>query len=162
MKKFFVFLMILAFALIPIAAGPPQMGDVLALSAVQAVTVNSPVFESTFTEVLAIPIEAVYSLVIPARARRGTARTPGANPKTRTAGAPPIDSVAAVAVSAKKGKRTVEKGQIRRFECTAPCYWDQTRYRDAQELGRGQGDVVEFAGPTEIPSDFQFENWREF
>lgn len=159
MKKFIMLTLIaLAFAVIPIAAGPPVQGDILALSAVQAVTVNYILPASIITdEVKAIPIEAVYSLRLSANTRRGTARTPG--DKTRTPGedAPALDT---------KSKNYVPEGETRRFECTTTCYWDQTRYLDADALGRassgGKGDVVEFVGPTEIPANFQFSNWREF
>ena len=55
---------------------------------------------------------------------------------------------------------TIAEGQTRRFRCTRTCYWDSTRYMSEQDAK--QADTVEFTGPGEIPSTFQFDNWEEY
>lgn len=150
MKKGLVFILIavLAFAMVPIAASPPGV------AAPQVLVSDAP----------AIPVDLFVSIPL-ARSRRGS-RSPGSRePKLNTnPGDPPEEGgdPDPELNEPRSGPRAVKAGKTRRFMCVTGCYWDQTRYRTAEELGKDSGDVVEFVGPTQIPPSFQFDNWREF
>lgn len=60
-----------------------------------------------------------------------------------------------------EGERALKEGETRRFRCIRGCYWDNTRWRSAEESKTG-ASVIEFTSPGEIPANFQFENWEEF
>jgi hypothetical protein len=53
--------------------------------------------------------------------------------------------------------------QPRRFRCKVTCYWNGTRYYGEDRVQQG-GKVseIEFQPGTEIPKNFQWENWEEF
>jgi hypothetical protein len=65
---------------------------------------------------------------------------------------------------AAKNNLVVAAGKKRSFRCVRGCYWNNTRYRSAEEAK--EADVIEFASVDvqtagEIPADFQFDNWEE-
>jgi hypothetical protein len=60
---------------------------------------------------------------------------------------------------------TVPEKETRRFRCLRTCYWNGTLWTGedtVKERGSGIVSTVEFTGPTQIPENFQFENWEEF
>ncbi len=67
---------------------------------------------------------------------------------------------------AKKPSPTVVKeGEIRRFRCKTSCYWNNNLWTGEDKIklrGGGRVSEIQFKGPTEIPANFQFENWEEF
>jgi hypothetical protein len=164
MKRLFVFILIAALALltVPIGAVSLTPGIPGITSTVQAETLSVFAIQPTVTEALTAPLDLALVRTTTS-ARKGSARKGseegGEPPVGDPSDTPPPD--ATPTGNAKKGPNYVAEGKVRRYECMTPCYWDQTRYRNADELGKGTGDIVEFQGPTEIPKDFQFDNWRE-
>lgn len=64
-----------------------------------------------------------------------------------------------------KNKHDVADGEKRRFRCKVTCYWQNTMWVGedrVREKGSGTASTVEFEGPTQIPSNFQWENWEEY
>ncbi len=51
----------------------------------------------------------------------------------------------------------------RRFRCKVTCYYNGTRYYGEDKVpDQSRVAVLEFQPGTEIPKNFQFENWEEF
>jgi len=144
MKKFFGFILIfaLAFAAIPVGAVTLAPGLLSTQAAVQA----------EMAPLVSTPLDLCYFTKTVSRSRG--ARASGARASGAEGGEPEEGGET-------ESRLLVPEGKVRRFECTTRCYWDQTLYKAASDLGRTNGDIVEFQGPIEIPKNFQFENWQE-
>ena len=60
-------------------------------------------------------------------------------------------------------KRTVPEGETWTFRCVKKCFWDRRLWYGTKDLAKGhegEASLVTFEGPTEIPANFQFENWE--
>lgn len=52
----------------------------------------------------------------------------------------------------------------RNFKCMVTCYWNGHRHigKDETDEKGGTPAIITFAPNSEIPKNFQWENWEEF